>query len=103
MLMMMSPLQGAINGREGKQIAGGGAPKRPTCLSSTRRSPIAARPPTADSASVLPGVELALAGHCDGKWRGRVHPLPGPGVLWEQVGQPPIGHRAFIEVGPDQR
>src|SRR5882672_1141622 len=52
--------------------------------------------------SVLVGIELAIAGHHHRERPQRVQHLHGAGVMGDHLRQPPVGHRAFVEIRADQ-
>lgn len=52
--------------------------------------------------SILERVELVGAGHCNGERPQHVQHLDRSGMLGQNLRQPAIGHRAFIEIRADQ-
>ena len=53
--------------------------------------------------SVLERIELARAGHRDRERPQRVQHLHAAGMLRQYLRQPPMSHRAFVEIGADER
>ncbi len=66
----------------------------------TKRGPASLAPA---GALILERIELAIARHHNGKRPQHVQHPHAAGVMRQHVRQPPVSHRALVEVGADQR